>query len=251
MRRLLAGILLSCVLVACGDSDDGEPERRTLRVAAASSLTDAFEAIRGEFVADHEDIDVELSFASSSVIAQQVNELAPIDVVATADVRSMAAMVDEGTVDAPDIFAANRLTMIVEPGNPKRVASLADLATPGTVTVLCVETAPCGRYAAAALAKAGVSFEPASREENVKAVVAKVTLGEADAGIVYETDALAADDDVDAVAIANAGDDDLRATYAIAGATIAEDDDAAADWLAFVLSERGQGVLRRFGFLDT
>jgi molybdate transport system substrate-binding protein len=144
------------------------------------------------------------------------------------------------------VIARNRLAILVEKGNPKAVDGLPDLSKPDIVTVLCAPEVPCGRFGAAALAAAGVTAKPASLEENVKAVVSKVVLGEADAGIVYATDVQAAGTQADGIAIDGAPE----AVYPIAVTTAATNRDAAEAWIALVRSKEGRAVLAARGFLE-
>jgi molybdate transport system substrate-binding protein len=243
-------LVVATALLAVGCGDDAKTtSKRTLHVFAAASLTEAFTALGTTFEAEHPDVKVAFSFAASSALAQQIDDGADADVLATADQATMAEVVDHGRAADPVIVARNRLAIIVEKGNPKGITGLADLARAGTVLVLCAPEVPCGRFAAAALTKAGVSVTPASLEENVKAVVAKVTLGEADAGIVYATDVRASGDRTTGVAIDIADDPSLEAVYPMAITTSAHAPAEARAWLALVRSARGQRTLARFGFL--
>ena len=216
---------------------------------AASSLTEAFGSLGDAFESSHPGVDVRFNFAASSALAQQIDEGAPADVFVSADEPTMAKVVDDGdVVGSPVVVARNRLSIAVEKGNPKRVTSLRDLARPGTVVVLCAPAVPCGRYAAAALSKAGVTVKPASLEENVKAVVTKVALGEADAGIVYVTDVRASSKDIDGVAIDIAGAPDLEAAYPAAVIDRDGDRSLARAWIDFLRSAGAQRTLEAFGF---
>lgn len=174
MRRLLA-IALGVALAApaCGAGD-----HPGVTVAAAASLTEAFEALGG----------ATFSFAGSQQLVAQVEAGAPIDVVATADSQAMDRLAGAGLVEAPATFARNRLAIAVEPGNPDRVSGLADLGRAGLKVVLADPAVPAGRYARQVLDRAGVTVQPVSLELDVKAVARKVAAGEADAGMVYVTD---------------------------------------------------------------
>jgi molybdate transport system substrate-binding protein len=187
---------------------------------------------------------VELNFGGSSTLAAQITQGAPADVFASADQPNMQKVVDAGLAGAPATFATNRLQLVVGPGNPKGIRSLADLARPGLVVVLCAPAVPCGTYAAQALGKAGVTVHPASQEQDVKAVVTKVQLGEADAGIVYRTDVRAAGAAVAGVDIP--ADQNVTAEYPIAELKGASP--AAAGFVDFVRSPEGQLILGGFGF---
>lgn len=240
----MAAALLATMLVGCG-GDDGSDS--TLRVLAAASLTEAFTELAARFEGET-GIEVSLSFGGSAALAEQVNQGAPADVLVTADEPNMAKVDDAGDVT---IIARNRLSIIVERGNPMAITELADLARDDVVTVLCAASVPCGRFAARALEKAGVEVDPASVEENVKGVAAKVTLGEADAGIVYVTDVRAAGDDAEGVAIDIVDDPALEAVYPMAVLDDATDADEARAWVDFVAGEAGQEILAAHGFLTT
>jgi molybdate transport system substrate-binding protein len=262
VRRVLAtvavALLVASVATGCGRDDEpaatpsaGDVELHgPLRVFAAASLTEAFTELATRFEAAHRDVDVQLTFAGSSALAQQLVDGAPADVFTSADEANLAKVVDAGRAGTPVVVARNRLAILVERDNPKGIAGLADLTDPGVVVVLCAPEVPCGRFAAAALAKAGVDLHPASLEQDVKAVVAKVTLGEADAGIVYATDVRAAGDRAEGIPLAGADDPALEAVYPMATLTDAGNPKAAAAWTAFVRSPAGRAVLTSRGFLD-
>ena len=243
--RVFAVVVGLLILSGCADGGDTDG-RTTLGVFAASSLTEAFEDMAQAFEGRHEGVAVELTFGGSGALARQIADGANADVFASADTIAMDAVDD--LVDDPSTFAGNRLVIVVERGNPKRIDGLPSLAAGDVVVVLCAPEVPCGRYAEEALRRADVRLDPASFEENVKAVVAKVALGEADAGIAYATDALAARDRVDAVEMPQ--DPSLEATYAIAVVSATADTEAANEWVEFVLSETGQRILQSHGFLS-
>ena len=239
---MLVGGLLGLALVgaACGS----DPSDSTLTVFAAASLTDAFGELGHAFTAANPDTELVLSFASSSDLARQITEGAPADVFVSADLANMAKVTDAGTsIGEPVVFATNRAEIIVEPGNPLDIVEVADLADPGLVLVVCAPEVPCGSYAEQVVANVGVTVTPDSLEENVKAVVAKVTLGEADAGIVYATDVLAAGDRATGVEIPD--DVNVVAEYPIVAVS---DDAEAAAFVDFVLSPTGRAILARYGF---
>ncbi len=252
MRRIGRAVLVAIALLAaaCGDGSPENSSARQVTVFAAASLTDVFTELGDAFEAAHPGVTISFNFAGSSALAQQIIDGAPADVFVSADETNMAKVVDAGQAAEPKVTAHNRLAILVEPGNPKQIRGLGDLARSDVVFVLCAPEVPCGKFGAAALAKAGVSASPASLEENVKAVVSKVTLGEADAGIVYVTDVQAAADDADGVDIDIAADPDLEAVYPMAVTTDAANADDARAWVAFVLSDDGQQILGRYGFLS-
>ena len=246
MRRVVPLAVALLVAAGCGGDDGGgAAPRTTVRVFAAASLTEAFTELATAFEDEHPGVDVELSFAASSALAQQLLDGAPADVFASADEPNLAKVPD---AEDPRIFARNRLAVIVEPGNPEGIGSLADLARDGLAVVLCAPEVPCGKLAAVALDDAEVSLRPASLEENVKGVVAKVTLGEADAGLVYATDAKAAAGQVDTIEPTDL-DPSLETRYPMAVLADAAEPARAAEFVAFVLADAAQATLREHGFL--
>ncbi len=234
MKRA-AIVCLWLALASCASP----PSPNGITVLAASSLTEVFSALGH---GHHDTFD----FAASSALALQIREGAPADVFASADEANMQKVAS--LVDTPTVFARNRLEIVVGRGNPKHVASLADLARPGLLIALCAKQVPCGSFADQAFGKAHVSVKSASREENVKAVLEKVELGEADAGIVYATDVKSAGAKATGVAIPAA--DNVIASYPIAVVKKAVHRDAARSFVRLVLSASGQRMLRRFGFLS-
>jgi molybdate transport system substrate-binding protein len=225
-----------------GDAGDGG-----VTVFAASSLTAAFTELGAAFEAANPRTPVTFSFAASSEIAAQVREGAPVDVIATADQSTMATLTEAAAIDgAPRTFATNVATIMVAPGNPAGIDGLEDLADDELIVVLCAPEVPCGSYAARIIANAGVTITPKSLEENVKGVVAKVTLGEADAGIVYRTDVIAAGDAAAGIEIPATVN--VVADYPIAAVRNAPNQAGAAAFIEFVISERGQEILASFGF---
>ena len=259
MKRRLAVAVVMLLLVACSEAKSSsapptpsaqpnvtEAVSGSITVLAASSLTDAFNELGRQFQAAHPGIAISFSFGASSTLAQQVNAGAPADVLATADEPTMQTAVTGGSVSAPMVFAHNRLALLVAKGNPKNIRTLADLARPGLVVVLCAAEVPCGRFGLQALAKAGVKVTPASLEANVRGVVSKVTLGEADAGIVYVSDVRVAGDKTDGVTIPDA--QNVLAAYPIATVKAAKNAPLANAFVAYVRSADGQQVLAKAGF---
>ncbi len=242
-RALAAAAVIACfVLAGCG-SDSGRSDQVT--IFAPSSLTEVFAAMGDAYARVNPDADPTFTFASSSDLARQIIEGAPADVFASADLANMTKVTDAGVTDVdPVVFATNRAEIIVAPGNPLGVVGVEDLASDDLVVVVCAPEVPCGTYAAEVFANALVEVTPDSLEENVKAVVTKVTLGEADAGIVYATDVIAAGPAATGVAIPD--DINVVAEYPIA--TIGDAGLAAQDFIDFVLSPKGQAILAGFGF---
>lgn len=248
-RFLAAALLAAAVLgiAACGgeSSTTESPAPSEITVFAAASLTEAFTEMGESFSAAHSDVTVTFNFAGSNDLVTQMQQGARADVFASADTSNMEKAGD--LVNAATVFAANKLTIAVAPGNPKGITGLSDLGREDLKVVLAAPEVPAGKYAAEIFDRAGVEVSPVSLEVSVKGVVTKVALGEADAGIVYVTDVTAAGDDIDAVEIPEA--DNVVATYPIATVAASELSAAAQAFVDFVLSDEGQQLLARYGFL--
>ena len=241
--------VLALVLTACGDDQDApETGAGDITVFAAASLTDAFTEIGDAFMTARPGSEVSFNFAASSELVTQIGEGAPADVFASADQNNMTKLTDAGTNGSePVVFATNLLEIIVAPDNPLGITAVAGLANEDLIVVICALEVPCGAYAEEIFANAGVTVTPDSYEENVRAVVSKVTLGEADAGIVYRTDVTGAGDEADGVEIPE--DVNVLAEYPIATTSEASDPNAAQAFIDFVLSAEGQEILASYGFL--
>jgi molybdate transport system substrate-binding protein len=251
-RTRLAVVLAVAALVVagCGGDDNdasggSSGSSKELKVFAAASLTAAFTKLGEDFTAANGGTKVSFNFAGSQALATQIQQAAPADVFASADIANMDKVKD--LVGTPKSFASNRLAIVVEKGNPKGVKGLQDLAGPDLKVVLAAPDVPAGKYAAEILGRAGVSVTPVSQEDNVKAVVTKVALGEADAGIVYVTDVTAGGDKVEGVAIPET--QNVTATYPIATVKASTSKDKAQAFMDLVLSDQGQQVLDQYGFL--
>src|SRR6185295_1432782 len=215
IRALASTLVVGLLWASTACSADAPSAPKAVTVFAAASLTSAFQAIAAAYEKEHTGAKVQLNFAGSPTLVQQIRDGAPADVFASADEANVQKLVDAGEIEgAPVIFARNTLQIAVAAGNPKHVTGLSDLGKPGLVIALCGPTVPCGRYAAEAFAKAGVPVPSASQELDVKAVTTKVALGEADAGVVYVTDVRAAGAKVDGVVIPEASN--VVARYPIA-----------------------------------
>jgi molybdate transport system substrate-binding protein len=237
-------------LAACGGDDNessggSSGSSNEIKVFAAASLTAAFTKIGEDFTAANGGTKVTFNFAGSQALATQIQQAAPADVFASADITNMDKVKD--LVGTPQNFASNLLQIVVEKGNPKGVKTLDDLANPDLKVVLAAPDVPAGKYAAEALNTAKVTVKPVSEEDNVKAVVTKVSLGEADAGIVYVTDVTAGRDKVQGVDIPK--DQNVTATYPIASVKAGKAQDKAQAFMDLVLSDQGQQVLKQYGFL--
>ncbi len=245
-------------LAACGRarSTQSLPSSH-LVVLAASSLTQAFEQLGRQFEAEHPGLGVIFNFGGSQALRTQVEEGAPADVFASASPTEMDVLVTEGYVSAsaPQTLLTNRLVVILAPHNPAVIEGLQDLARPGIKLVLAAPDVPVGQYAREALDKLqaplGADFKNSvlknvvSNEDNVKQVVTKIQLGEADAGIVYVSDAVAAPD-LKTIEIPAA--QNVIAQYAIAALARSAHALAARQFVAYVLSSDGQAVLSKWGF---
>jgi molybdate transport system substrate-binding protein len=241
------GLALLLVGLASTGCAQGPPAGRATMVFAAASLSAPFQALAREFEGRHRGERLDLHFAGTPQLVLQIDEGAPADVFASADEANMRRIVDEGHVQGPPrVFARNRLTIVTARANPLHITGLADLARDDLTVVLCAPEVPAGRYARRALETAGVRVRPVSDEPSVNAVVSKIRLGEADAGIVYVTDTLDARGAVDAVPVPDA--QNVVATYPIAILRTGTDRSTAEAFVAFVLSPAGQDTLRSFGF---
>ena len=245
MKALLAAVLLGAA--ACGMAQEGPHPTGSITVFAAASLTDAFKTLGLRFQGQHEAVTVDFNFAGTPTLVTQLENGAQADVFASADGTNMDRLKSDGlTAGDSRVFAHNKLEIVVAPGNPRHISSLADLATPGVIYVAAGPSVPAGKYAGQALAKAGVKVTPRSLETDVKSVVSKVELGEADAGIVYTTDVKAAGDKVAGVAIPDQYN--VTATYPIVVVKGAPNPSLAQAFIDYVLSTAGQAVLASYGF---
>ena len=257
---LLLAVLPAVLMSGCGGDDASNDASSTdappvdpgavgeVTVSAAASLTDVFEQIGDAFVMANPDAEVTFNFGSSGQLSTQIVEGAPADVAAFADTAPMDALDDADVLAAPpEIFATNELVLVTPPGNPAGLRSLADLPGAGIVS-LCVETAPCGKFASQLLSVARVTLDEAavSRGQDVRSTLTAVTEGDADAAIVYVTDAAAAGDAVEVVTVPEAAD--VVATYPIAALAAAAAPEVARSFVDFVLGEEGQRLLSEAGF---
>lgn len=238
------------MVAGCTTTPDGDVGvvSGTVTVSAAASLADAFATIGEEFEAAHPGTEVELNLASSATLARQINEGAPADVFASADEQSMTELEREGGVGGrPVVFARNDLVVVVPRGNPDAVTSLNDLPRLGTVS-LCTPTAPCGRLASEALARAGVDLSESTvnRTPDVRSALGSVTNGDADAAIVYRTDARAAGSQVATVTMSP--DENVTTDYLIAVVTDSDTPTAARAFVEWVTGAEGRAALQREGF---
>jgi len=256
--RILTGVALAAVLAVsgCGDSAENKPDvsaaggassaasgaTGNLTVLAAASLTESFNRIGKDFEAANPQVKVTFSYGGSSGLAQQITSGAPADVFAAASPATMKTVTDAGDAASPVVFVKNQLVIAVPKGNPKDITGVDSLAAPGIKVALCAEQVPCG----AAARKVSGTIKPVTLEQDVKAALAKVKLGEVDAALVYRTDAAAADKDVDGIEFpesANAMND-----YPIAALKDAPNPAGATAFVAYVQSGPAQQVLADAGF---
>jgi molybdate transport system substrate-binding protein len=245
-----AGLLLvACGGVAAQPAASSTPQvSGSLTVLAAASLTQAFTKLGEQVHAKNPGIDVRFSFAGSPTLVTQIQQGAPADVFASADQANMQKVVSGGfALTAASVFAHNRLEIAVQAGNPKHITSLSDLANPAVKVDVCAPGVPCGTYSTATFARAGIKVTPVSQEQDVKSVLTRVGLGEADAGIVYVTDVRSAGSQVQGVTIP----DDLNTTaeYPIVELKTTQSDAAAKAFVDYVVGAEGQKTLTDLGFL--
>jgi len=221
----------------------------SITVSAAASLTGSFGQLGEQFQAAHPGTTITFNFGSSGTLATQIQQGAPADVFASADTETMNTVQTAGDIDGkPVIFARNSLEIVTKPGNPLGIHSLADL-NKASVVSLCVTTAPCGLTAREALSKANVTI-PDSKVTlgpDVKATLQAVTTGDADAGIVYVTDAMTVGSSGEAVPIKSS--QNVITSYPIAVVKSTSNASLANAWIQYVLGPTGQKALRQAGFL--
>ena len=217
-----------------------------LNVFAAASLNKAFPEIADTVLKESDpNIKVTFNFQGSSTLVDQMKEGAPADVFASADQKNMTKASDAKLVDAPKPFASNVLTLIVPKGNPGKITGL-DSSLDGKKLVVCAQGVPCGNATKQLAEKLGVTLNPVSEEQKVTDVRAKVESGEADAGLVYATDAKAAGDKVETIEVARANE--VVNSYPIALTVSTKNKEAAQKFIDAVLSDKGQAVLKKYGF---
>lgn len=263
MTRLahIAAAAAAACLVACNasgsgqhNSGDGEHRSGTLTVFAAASLTEAFTDLGEAFKREHPGVDVVFNFAGSQSLRTQIENGAEPDIFASANPRHMNALREADLVEAPEVFAHNRMVIAVPPDNPAGIAGLADLPRADRL-VLAGENVPAGSYAEKVLARFDavrtgfaetVGDKVVSREMHVRQVLQKVVLGEADAAMVYATDAASVGDKIKSIDIPD--EYNVVADYPIAAVKGASKPGLAERFTAFVRSERGREILRARGF---
>jgi len=253
-----AAIVLVLFASACGSSSKSPSATQSttgagsltgkLNVFAASSLTEPFTNEQATLKSKDPGLSLTFDFAGSQALATQIKQGAPADIFASADKRNMTKLVTAGLVETPVVFARNKLEIAVAPGNPKHITGLADLEKPGVVLVLEDPSVPAGNYARQAFKKAGLPPpKPKSNDLDVKSALAKLTLGEADAVVVYVTDVKAAGSKVEGISIPNK--QNVTATYPIAVVKASKNLAAAEAFVAEIVRGSGQQALQALGFL--
>ncbi|MFD8058423.1 molybdate ABC transporter substrate-binding protein [Streptomyces cyaneofuscatus] len=264
-RRAAAAVLTTALLVplaACGNDDSGTDKAKDsgagatpsdaasgapkagLTVLAASSLTDVFKEAGAAYEKENPGTKVTFSFAGSQELAAQVKQGAPADALVTADTKTMDGL--SGETGTPTVIAKNRLVIAVGEGNPEKVENLKDLSDTKLKVVLAAPEVPVGRYSQQILDAQKIAVKPVSQEPNVRAVLSKVELGEADAGLVYKTDAETAPDKVDAIDIPDA--ENAVASYPAATLKGSKHSEAAAAFVAWLSTPAAQKILQGAGF---
>jgi molybdate transport system substrate-binding protein len=237
-------------LAACSDDADGGGAGggdTTLTVFAAASLTKTFTEIGKEFESQHDGVKVEFSFGGSSDLVSQIQQGAPADVFASADEANMQKLTDDDLQDGDPVdFASNTLEIATPPGNPAGVSSFADLGRDGVDVVVCAPQVPCGAATVKAEQATGVTIHPVSEEQSVTDVLAKVSSGEADAGLVYVTDVAAAGDSVEGVTFPESAG--VVNTYPIVALKDSQHSDLAQQFVDLVTGDTGQSILEEAGF---
>ncbi|MFD9906824.1 molybdate ABC transporter substrate-binding protein [Streptomyces sp. NPDC059063] len=258
---VLATAALLLPLAACGNDDDGDTKKDSgakagagsdtgaapkadLTVLAAASLTDVFKTAEAAYEKKNPGTKLTISYAGSQELAAQVKQGSPADVLVTADTKTMDGLKsDTGT---PTVIAKNRLVIATGDGNPKKIKALKDLTGDGLKVVLAAPEVPVGRYSQQVLDKQDLKVKPVSQETSVRGVLSKVELGEADAGIVYKTDAATAPDKVDAITIPDG--QNAVASYPAATLKQSKHQEASAAFVKWLGSPEAQKILRDAGF---
>ncbi len=262
LRSLLLLLLLG--LTACGggaddtagagssdESSSGVPAESelsgSLTVFAAASLTDVFEGLAETFMTDNPDVEVTFNFGPSSGLATQINEGAPADVFASANTSQMDVVTAAGSAQGePTIFTENVLQIAVSAGNPAGITGIADFANADLTLAICAPEVPCGAAAVTVFEAAGITPSVDSLEEDVRAALTKVELGEVDAALVYVTDVIAAGDSVEGIDFPET--EEAVNAYPIVALTAASNPDAAQAWVEFILSDVATSALEGAGF---
>lgn len=259
IRAAAGALAAAAVLAACangggttggatatGGATGGAGATETLTVFAAASLTETFQQLADRYEQDNPGVAVSLVFDGSSGLARQINDGAPADVFASADVKNMDSVVEAGNAQEPVPIASNHLQIAVPADNPGNVEGLADLADPEVSVALCQPAVPCGQLAEQVQEMSGVDIAPVTEESDVKSVLTKVRLNEVDAGLVYTTDVQAAGDEVRGIDLP--ADASPSTVYPMAVLTAAPNPEQAQEFSQLVTSDDGRRILREAGF---
>ncbi len=250
LRRTVLAAVVALTLAGCGTVQPAASGSRsstavsgTVTVFAAASLTGTFTQLGKDFEAAHPGVKVVFNFAGSSALAQQINQGAPADVFASAAPKNMDQVTDKG---APTSFVTNTLEIAVPKGNPGKITGLKDFTDKDRKIALCAVQVPCGAAADKVFKAVGLTPQPDTLEQDVKAALTKVSLGEVDAALVYKTDVLAAKDKVDGIEFPEASK--AINEYPIATLSKAPNAAGAKEFVGYVLSDKGKAVLSAAGF---
>lgn len=236
MKRIAAVVfLIGAVLAGCSN------EVNVVTISAAASLTDAFTEIGDVYLSENPGNELRFNFAGSSSLAEQIVSGADVDVFASASQPTMQTVINAGRAPDPVVFAGNSLAVAVPTSNPASVQSLSDLTNPKVKVLVCDDPVPCGAAAITLFEKNEIKVEPVSKEPDVRAVLTKIGLNEADAGIVYRTDI---NDSVTGIDIPP--DQNVTTDYWIS--SINESTPVSRAFIELVLSPRGQRILASYGF---
>ncbi len=243
MRGRAVALVLALALSGC--ADDRAEGGQEVVVLGAASLVDVLQDVADLYEQEHAGVRVVVSTGGSSGLARQVVNGLPADLLVTASPASLQPVLDAGEQrEEPVVIARNRLQIAVAAGNPERLTGLGDLARPELAVALCAPQVPCGAAAERALQQAGVTASPDTLEQDVRAVLTKVRLGEVDAGVVYATDVRSAEGEVDGLPVEPAVSTDYPAVRLRGGSA----PDAAQDLLDLLRSDRGRALLVEAGF---
>jgi len=248
MKRVLAAASVLVLLASCSTSgvQTADTPSRNLTVFAAASLSGVYTEMGKTFEASHRGVTVRFSFEGSSTLLDQLQQGAPADVFASADRPTMDKATSARLMDGtPVLFATNTLTLIVPPGNPAGITGL-DASLAGKKLVVCAPGVPCGAATQKLAELAGVTLKPVSEETKVTDVRSKVESGQADAGIVYVTDAKASGTKVETIALATS--DQVRNEYLAGTVAGSKNADLAAQFVSLVTGPAGIAILTEAGF---
>lgn len=248
-RRILAAAITALALsvASCGSSPATDPVSQSVTVFAAASLKGTFTELGHIYEQQHPGATVTFNFGGSNSLLEQLTNGAKADVLATADQATMAKAAQAGVRGGDSaVFASNILTIVTPPGNPANITTFADLAKPGVSLVVCAPQVPCGAATTKVAAGAGVALSPVSEESSVTDVLAKVTSGQADAGLVYVTDAKSAGAKVTTIEFPESAT--VVNEYPIARTLGGGNPDGGDQFIDLVLSEDGRKVLQEQGF---